>query len=179
MTIIVDIFDDYSFIQLHITSCFIKSDILKDYKFNTNIKYGEDLLFSCKSILNSNSIMLLSKPLYNYVYNVQGASKIVNLKTCIKRLEDEIYVNTEVCKMYLEYIDLEEIAIKRVNNCFMYNLKSLAYKDSYKNYKQYISSVLEMDTKYIYKESVIKQKNFLKYLVYKFGLTIKNIIRGR
>lgn len=161
----------------NIWNVIFKRNILENIKFNNSIKFGEDLLYSYKTILNSENMMILSEPLYNYVYNEQGASKTIDVEFCLKRLNDEITVDSEVCKMFCNYINLETCANFRIENCFKFNLKQIAYKLSYKEYIEYINKVLKLNTKYIDKKYINKNRNCILYIIYKVILILKNARR--
>ena len=53
----------------------IKSNLIRENKFRTDIFYGEDALFVWQILKNANRIVVTDKPLYNYRYNAQSISR--------------------------------------------------------------------------------------------------------
>ena len=153
-----------------------KREILGDLRFNSNVKYGEDLLFSYELLLRSSSMMVINEPLYNYENNASGASKYISIKKCLSRLNDEIYVDEKICELFSNYVNLENYANFRINNCFNYNLKCIA-KEGYKKYKEYLKEAENLNIKYIDKRYIKKQNNYCRYLVYRLIQFLKSIKR--
>lgn len=154
-----------------------KKEILGELRFDNNVKYGEDLLFSYELLLKSSNMIILEEPLYNYENNNSGASKFISLEKCLNRLNNEIYVDEYICKLFSKYVELGENAKYRINNCFRYNLKYIT-KEGYRKYKEYIREVIKIDTKYIDKNIIYKKDNFLSYLVYRTLQFLKSL-KGR
>lgn len=153
-----------------------KKKILGDLRFDSNVKFGEDLLFSYELILRSSNMMILDEPLYNYEYNINGASKCISKDKCLGRLSDEIYVDEHVCNMFSKYIDLGNNTKFRINKFFNYNLKDIS-KEGYRKYKEYLKEVERLDNKYIDKNNIKKENNFFRYLMYRIYEILKDIKR--
>ena len=63
---IVDIRDKYDYIQLSAATCFIKADVLKNYKYNTNLKYSEDAVLVSEILMEKSKYGILTDCIYNY-----------------------------------------------------------------------------------------------------------------
>lgn len=73
---------DYNCIQMHMASCFIRSSALK-FKFNTNLKYGEDSLFINQIILQKQRYGIMRSVSYLYRKRANESSAI---DTCQQRV---------------------------------------------------------------------------------------------
>lgn len=74
---IVDIREDYSYIQLSTCSCVFKAEVLKKHEYNLEIKNEEDTRLMSEILMEINKFMVLSKPVYFYRKrkNVSSASQ--------------------------------------------------------------------------------------------------------
>ena len=63
---IVDIQEDYDHIQLSAASAFIKLDILKNYQFDTRIKFSEDATLMGQILMEKQKYGILSDVIYYY-----------------------------------------------------------------------------------------------------------------
>ena len=77
-TRIIDILEDYNLIQLHITSCFIKSAILNKYNFDTNLKYAEDSKFVAQIIMGKRKYGVLASAIHYYRKRADETSAVQN-----------------------------------------------------------------------------------------------------
>lgn len=75
---IIDIHEDYNCIQLHITSSFLKADILESYEFDTSLKFGEDAKFVSLVILNKQKYGVIRSTNLNYRKRHNCSSAIQN-----------------------------------------------------------------------------------------------------
>ena len=75
---IVNVLEDYEYIQLSSSSIFITSKALANHKYDKNIKYSEDNKFINEIILDNPTIMMLKKPIYYYRKRANGQSAIQN-----------------------------------------------------------------------------------------------------
>ena len=85
---IIDIKYDSEFIQMHMASCFIRKNAIKDL-FNISLKFGEDALFINKIILNDNCYGVMNSVHYLYRKRINETSAI---DTC--QLKKDFYYST-------------------------------------------------------------------------------------
>ena len=74
MNIILDLF-----IKQHefgsVCSSVFKKEKIKDLKFDSNYKYGEDYLFYIQSIFNTNSMYIMENGYYHYIINPNSSTQ--------------------------------------------------------------------------------------------------------
>ena len=63
---IVDIKEDYEYIQLSTCSCFIKNEVIKNYKYDLSIRNEEDTKLISEILLDHTQMLVLNKPIYYY-----------------------------------------------------------------------------------------------------------------
>ncbi len=63
---IIDIQEDFEYIQLSTSSAFLKSDIVKKYKYDERLKYAEDATLVGQIIMEKSKYGILSDAIYNY-----------------------------------------------------------------------------------------------------------------
>ena len=63
---IIDIQEDFEYIQLSTSSAFLKSDIVKKYKYDERLKYAEDATLVGQVIMEKSKYGILSDAIYNY-----------------------------------------------------------------------------------------------------------------
>lgn len=118
---IVNILKDYDQIQLHITSSVIKSEIAKKYKFDTQIKYGEDAKFVNEILLNNPSYGLMRNALHYYRKRFNQSSAIQNKE------KDIAWYTVTIDEYYKKIFDLSTIKygciIRYAQFLIMYDLK--------------------------------------------------------
>lgn len=74
---IIDIFEEYDAIQLHVTSCFFKTDACIDKRFNEGINIGEDHEYINSLILRSGKYAAMNKKvMYLYRKREDGRSAL-------------------------------------------------------------------------------------------------------
>lgn len=75
-TRVVDLKQEYKYIQLSNSSAFIKSEAIGELRYNVNLKYGEDAEFLNTIILNKLKLGVISGTCYNYRFRVSNDSAI-------------------------------------------------------------------------------------------------------
>jgi len=75
---VVDINEEYSYVQLSAATVFIKADALKGRSFDSRIKYGEDALFINTVILEKCKYGIVVKAIYHYRSRDVGTSAMQN-----------------------------------------------------------------------------------------------------
>lgn len=73
---IINILEEYEYPQLSSSSIFIKTEVLKRYRYDKNIKYSEDNKLINEIIFDEQKIMMLKKPIYFYRKRATGSSAI-------------------------------------------------------------------------------------------------------
>lgn len=63
---VIDLMNDYQDIECHCASCFFKADAIGSLRFKTELKYGEDTLFSNLIILKRRRYGVLTNAIYYY-----------------------------------------------------------------------------------------------------------------
>lgn len=73
---VVDILEEYEYPQLSSSSIFIKTSVVKKYKYDKTIKYSEDNRFINEIIFDEQKMMMLKEPIYYYRKRASGTSAI-------------------------------------------------------------------------------------------------------
>lgn len=111
---IIDIKNDYEYIQLSSSSIFVKTDLVKKHEYNSKIKYSEDNRFINEIIIEEERMMMLSKPIYYYRKRKDGTSAIQSTT-----LNPDWYLVTP--KLVYRYLfDLSKEKYGRVIEYFQY-----------------------------------------------------------
>ncbi len=122
--------------------------IERDYvvKFNDKISYMEDLYFSMKVLLNSNSISFIDKKLYNYRYNPTSITKTSN--KAISNIESGLLCYSEIKKMLIKKELLSDELNIKMNSMLcilLYTKLCLIDKKIYKEHKNEILDLLNRE----------------------------------
>jgi len=117
-----------------------KKEIFKDLRFNEQLKYGEDLLFSF-SILYNNDIYYIKNCGYFYVQNQNSLTHSTNLKATSKYIDDNIYVYNKLANYYQDKTIINQILLTKYNNAFKKLITIPNIK--YKKFKKYIISTFK------------------------------------
>lgn len=88
-TKVINIMEEYEDIQLHVSSTFIKSELAKKFKFNTQLKYGEDANYMTEVILCKEKYGVIKEAVYYYRKRFSESSAIQNQEKDI-----EFYTNS-------------------------------------------------------------------------------------
>lgn len=96
---IVDVYEDYTYPQLHIPSCFIKRDILNDFSFDENLKIGEDAVLINKLLIHEGKYALINNTKYFYRKRPDKTSILDTIKS------DKEYFTPKVVNFYQHLID--------------------------------------------------------------------------
>lgn len=75
-TRVIDLNNDFKNIQLHISSSFIKSEILRTYKFNESMKYAEDAELIARILADTCKLGVISSASYFYRQRSDNSSAI-------------------------------------------------------------------------------------------------------
>ncbi len=163
----------------------IKKEIITN-KFNSNLKYGEDLLFAFE-LFKKNKIIYLNNTEYYYVQNSASACNSFNYSSIYKYLNDNLYVFNSI-KKYKK--DLERVIKIRLFTKFNIGLsryiqnKECKYSNFEKMYEEFIrkyecKKIKKNEIMYLSKhnkiEVILLNKKLLKlyYLINKIKKYIK------
>ena len=73
---VINILDDYQYIQFHITASFIKSDAMRLTLFDPKMKYGEDAVYVIEQILDKHKYGVVSEPTHYYRKRADNSSAV-------------------------------------------------------------------------------------------------------
>ena len=145
--IVVDIFKDYEYPQLSSSSIFIKTDILKKYKYEPSIKFSEDNRLINEIIFDEQKMMMLKEPIYYYRRRSTGTSAIQT-----SSMKDDWYFITPI-KVYKYLFDLSKKKFGRVieyiQNLVAYEIvwrieMNKNYEITKTNKKKYADSLMDL-----------------------------------
>ena len=173
---IVNIEEDYDYIQLSSSSIFIKREAIGNLRYDSDIKYSEDNKFINEIILNEGRYMVLEKPIYYYRRRenddsaVQGQTMNISwyLTTpnkVYKYLADYSKKKYNKVIPYIEYMITYELSWRIKYNTF--------FKMSDKDRKEYIKSIDSLINEI--DKDVILNHRFLDYKLKSFLLKKKKI----
>ena len=94
---VVDINEHPNYLQMSVTSCFIKSSVLKEYSFDENLKYAEDAKYLTQLILSKEKYGLLKDTIYHI-------RKRNNDSSATQNKLDLITSYTDTVNLYYKYI---------------------------------------------------------------------------
>lgn len=180
-TKIVDVFEDYKFVQMDVTSVFLKSSVAKEFKFNENLKYGEDADYINNILLEKHKFGVIREAVHLYRKRLDETSALQTAKKSKSWFIDTIeYFHKKVIgnsiKIYGKIIPYVQFMV-------MYDLQWRLKKTNYdalneKEKNQYIENLIEL-LKNIDDYIIIEQKNInSKFKLYalslKYGKDITN-----
>ena len=183
-TKIVDILEDYSFVQMDVTSVFFKSEVVKKYKFNENLQYAEDADFVNKILLDRHKYGVIREAVHLYRKRADGTS-------ALQRKSKSWFTDTIECfhkKVIGNSINIYGKIIPYVQFVIMYDLQWRLKKPNYgslneKEKNEYIENIIEL-LKNIDDYVIIEQKNInskmkLYVLSLKYGRDITKELEFR
>lgn len=172
---------DYS----NIWNAMIRRTIIKDLRFNKNIKYGEDFLFMVQVLLESKSLYYIKEKYYHYIDNIESATKSYKDEK-IKEQIININIVLDTIYSYIKKSNFDKTTYKHrliadLNGCYDKIKK-------YSNYQKYLEIYEYMNTNTAFKktlsnfnkEEIINElpKDFkTKFYINKTNLLVKDYIR--
>ena len=115
---IIDIREDYEYIQLSTCSCFVRKEVIKNYKYDSEIKNEEDTRFINEILLDNYYMGILHNPTYYYRKRADQSSASQTSKL------NKLWYTVTPKKVY-EY--LYEESIKRFGKVLDYFQFLIAY----------------------------------------------------
>lgn len=143
-------------------------DKVKDIKFSTKYKIGEDMLFTYKAILKSNNI-IMDTNISGYKYIIRNSSAMTGQFT--KKYLDPIKISKE---MYDDYKDNNMLENYAKAHLIHESCKVLEYIYIHKAEKEYYEYVKKIK-KFIYKYKILEaykyliKKQFFGFLLIRFS----------
>lgn len=118
---IIDIREKANFIQLHVSSTFIRREVALKYNFDEQLKYGEDAKYVTEIILEKLCYGVIKEGRYNYRIRASESSAIQNSKYSKAWYNDSL----EHFSMALIRHSIEEFktVIPYIQNLVMYDLQ--------------------------------------------------------
>ena len=154
---------DYS----NVWTMIIKKNVCSDILFSKDITYGEDMLFSIKCLLKSNSIYISSDYYYHYIINEMGITKTFNEKNHLFKLTNLFNVTDlieeEIVKTKNKF-NIEK-KYKYDANSLEANLNICIINNNYYKFKKYIQSIMR-DSYLTNKIKKIRSKKIHYYFKY-------------
>ena len=125
---------------------FLKKDIIKNVRFDTSIKFAEDIKFICECFMNGNSYGYIDYVGYNYLYNDNSMTKKGDVDIRVKECIDNVNVFESFFKYCKDVDFMKAFVFKRLNMKLKYLIKTTNV-----NYKKFLEIIY-----YIYEETNIK-----------------------
>lgn len=163
----------YIFKTFDLSSCcntIFKKEIFQNLRFDTHLKYGEDFKFVVQAVLNSQSIFILPKCLYHYIYRSSGSINSQDIQKQRKKLIDNINCCIEL-QENIGAIETLEDAKNRIQSVIMNFCAIIAEKNEYeayvKNMQEFMKEeeVKKVEKKYftVFKEELWDNMLNIKY----------------
>lgn len=186
---VVDLNKFYDHVQLSSSSAFVRKSAIGDLKFDTDLKYSEDVKFVSEILIKKLKLGIISSSLYLYRKRADESSAIQT-----KNSNDFWYINTPInCYKYLMDLSLEKYGkvIPYIQYCICYdyqwrvretipnNIESdivKKYIDISKDILKYMDDEIILEQKRLtndYKKLILKEKykdDFDKFISYKNGI---------
>lgn len=155
---VIDIEADYQDIHLHGASTFFDEDLAKKYRFDSNLKYGEDAKFVTEMILEEKKFGVLRSSEYNYRKRNDKTSLMQNFISDI-RWYNQTLDNYHQKVMELSIVKFGKI-IPYVQYLLMYDIKGRINKEvpdvAQKDYIQKVLDIMQNIEDYI----ICEQKKY-------------------
>ena len=124
---VIDITKDYQFIHLHAASTFFESEIAKKFRFDANLKYGEDAKYVTEIILETKKFGALRNAEYNYRKRLNETSILQKSFSDIRWYNETIHnFHKQIIK---KSIEKEGKIIPYIQYIIMYDLKGRISKE--------------------------------------------------
>ncbi len=143
---VIDIEQDYQYIHLHGASTFLKSNLVQIHKFDSNLKYGEDIKYITEIILEEKRFGVLRNAEYYYRKRNDKSSLMQNFISDIK------WYNQTLNNYHQK---VAELSIKKYGKIIAYVQYLLMYDIKGRINKQ-IPDFLDEDSKKEYKEKTLE-----------------------
>lgn len=147
----IDVLDKYNYIQMHVTASFVKAEVLKEHRFDENLKFAEDSKFVNSVILDKLKYGVVAEALHLYRKRVNASSAIQN-----KGVSKEWYLDTP--KHY--YLEIIKESIEKYDTVILY-IQYLILYDFQWRLRDDLTRVLSAEEQGWYEECL---KEMLSYM---------------
>ena len=167
---IVDLDDDWNFIQLSASSAFFKSDVFDNYSFDETLISSEDSIMINKILLDNFKYGVVKNAAYNYRKRLNESSTIDSSKYCsefyISRLKNYFINLLEYSLLKKGYIPkfIQFLFVYELQWIFVSDYKLILKNDEFKEFYEYVKYILNnIDDEII---SEVKPVNNIKFLFF-------------
>ncbi|GEM05265.1 minor teichoic acid biosynthesis protein GgaB [Halolactibacillus miurensis] len=182
---VIDVNQTPEFIQLHVSSTFIKKETALKYRFDKRLKYGEDAKYVTSIILEKERYGVLNDVHYNYRIRKSDTSAIQNSKNTKAWYTESLdYFSKELVDLSLRikgevipYVqrllmyDLQwKLRVKEIPSEVLNEQERIEFVSKFKNILSYIDDSFIQSSKYINYDL----KLFAHYLKYAGGKGVFN-----
>lgn len=150
-----------------------KIELIKDKRFDEELKFGEDFKFMIESTLNSKSLYIDPRTFYHYVYNKNSTINSIKESYIKDRLIDTIKSCMDIQEKN-RFSDEIKIHIKnRIKNSIMKFCAHNASNKSYENYLKHMKNILndkdykKLEDKYYFLFNEYIWKDIYEYIYYR------------
>ena len=180
-TRVVNLDKEYQYIQLHVSSSFIRYSSIGQTVFDEDLLYGEDVKFISNNIINKRILCFIRESLYYYRKRADSTSAIQNSNENIKFYFEflnklHLYLINKSIELFSNILPFIQYYISYE---ILFRLTSPAYKflDLF-TYKKYCSTIqnilLKIDDKYILEQRIFSNKIKILALSKKYSRDIRN-----
>ena len=175
---IIDIRDKTDFIQLHISSAFIRREVAQKHSFDEKLKYGEDAKYVTEIILEKLSYGVIKDGRYNYRIRASENSAIQNSKYTKAWYNDSLeyfsksLINNSIEKFgtvipYIQHIvmyDLQwKLRITEIPKSVLSEQEKYLFVEKFKEVLSYIDDQIINNQRYL-NYNLKLYANYLKYV---------------
>lgn len=160
-----------------------KKSVIKNIKFNTTLKYGEDFLFTTKAILKSDSIYVVPDICYHYICNKESATSKRSIENYIRKIRDIIIANNELINEFEDKNRYLKLKNQRIIKEYEQIIRQVSGESNYKEFKNIINKIRKeiiypmcSDIK---EEGILRESNILQFITFKVIENIKKFIKNR
>lgn len=159
-----------------------KREILDNIKFDSNLKYGEDFLFTTQAIVKSESIYVDPNFYYHYFCNNESATNKRDKELHMVKIKDIILANNKLFDELENKKELLELKNQRLLKELDQIMKSMSLDYNYREYRTIIKNVLKEILIPLWPEveryNILRKNNFLYFSRIKSLEKIKRILKN-
>lgn len=167
----IDINDDYKYSKINLNSIFIKSDLVKKYKFSCDIYYYDNLKLILEILLGESKIMLLKKSKHKYISKSSSNNRFKSdsnwylsvPKDVYNYLYEESKKKFKFVKEYIQYSFLNDLS-----KCIVYD-KDILTLEQKKSYNSLLTNLIKNTSEELilkFNSFSIEEKMFLLEIKY-------------
>ena len=178
---IVDIHEEYECIQLSVTSGFIRAEAMKNKKFDTNLKIGEDAKLLFELIIEKEKYGIISSSLHYYRKRYENNSAIQKSKEDISWYTDTLKrLHMYICELsekkygivipYVQYYIAYDLRWRIFSNKISSIINETQEQEYFKNLRLLISKI---DDRIIFKQNNVNKEQKIYYECLKYKKDIR------